>query len=139
MNINYFDALSDPSGDEPLETGIDRFMAAQAIMLSLQGLPGIYFHSLFGSRNWAEGVQAAGSNRAINRQKLELSVLERELADPASLRSQVYGRFRRLLSIRSGSAAFHPNGMQKILDAGPRGIFNHAYFARRRPACPVPA
>jgi len=44
LNINYFDALSDPAGDEPLALQVDRFMAAQAIMLSLRGLPGIYFH-----------------------------------------------------------------------------------------------
>jgi len=35
MNINYFDALSNPQGGEPLELQIDRFIAAQAIMLSL--------------------------------------------------------------------------------------------------------
>ncbi len=56
MNINYFDALSDPTSDEPLDFQVSRFMAAQAIMLSLRGIPGIYFHSLFGSRNWNEGV-----------------------------------------------------------------------------------
>jgi glucosylglycerate phosphorylase len=122
LNINYFDALSNPSKEEPLETCVARFITAQAIMLSIQGVPGIYFHSLFGSRNWAEGVQSAGYKRAINRQKLELSDLERKLADPTSLQSLVYDRFRRLLSIRCGSAAFHPNGRQEILDAGP-GVF----------------
>ncbi|NWF63140.1 MAG: sugar phosphorylase, partial [Chloroflexi bacterium] len=48
MNINYFDALSNPSVDEPLELQVSRFIAAQAIMLSIIGVPGIYFHSLFG-------------------------------------------------------------------------------------------
>jgi glycosidase len=122
MNINYFDALSDPGGGESLDTQIDRFMTAQAIMLSLPGVPGIYFHSLFGSRNWTDGIQAAGYNRAINRQKLDLAELERQLAAPASLRSQVFRRFRSLLAMRSGSAAFHPNGRQDILEAG-RGVF----------------
>ncbi|GAB4543417.1 MAG: hypothetical protein Fur002_15350 [Anaerolineales bacterium] len=49
---NYFDALSNPNGDESLDLQIKRFMSAQAIMLSLIGMPGIYFHSLFGSRGW---------------------------------------------------------------------------------------
>ena len=52
MNISYFDALSNPHGDEPLELQANRFMAAQSIMLSIVGVPGIYFHSLFGSRSW---------------------------------------------------------------------------------------
>lgn len=122
MNINYFDALSDPAGNEPLEMQINRFMASQAIMLSLRGLPGIYFHSLFGSRNWADGVKSTKSNRTINRQKLERAELEQQLADPASLRSQVFERYRQLLIKRAALAAFHPHGGQEILDAG-HGIF----------------
>jgi hypothetical protein len=97
-------------------------MAAQAIMLSMRGLPGIYFHSLFGSRNWNEGVNLTRQNRTINRQKLDQAELEYELAHPGSLRSQVFRRFGQLLSQRAASAAFHPNGRQKILDMGP-GVF----------------
>jgi len=119
LNINFFDALSDPAGEELLSTQIDRFMAAQAIMLSLQGLPGIYFHSLFGSRNWLAGVQATGHNRTINRQKLERSDLEGELSDPNALRNQVFARYRALISRRAASEAFHPNARQKILEMRP--------------------
>ena len=122
MNINYFDALSNPFGDEPIEIQVNRFIAAQAIMLSLIGLPGIYFHSLFGSRNWREGVQITNHNRTINRQKLERVELEEELISPVSLRYQVFTRFRQMLLVRSSSAAFHPHGSQKVLDVG-NGIF----------------
>jgi glucosylglycerate phosphorylase len=120
MNINYFDALSDPTGDDPLALQIERFMAAQAIMLCLRGVPGIYFHSLFGSRNWPEGVNTSGHNRTINRQKLELAALENELAAQNSLRAQVFSRYRHLLAMRARSTAFHPHGGQKILDMGHR-------------------
>jgi sucrose phosphorylase len=120
MNINYFDALSDPASNEPLELQVDRFMAAQAIMLSLRGVPGIYFHSLFGSHNWNKGVNLTKHNRAINRQKLELVELESDLADPNSLRSQVFGRYRQLLLRRSASAPFNPHGTQEVLDMGRR-------------------
>lgn len=47
---------------------VARFMATQAIMLTLRGMPGIYFHSLFGSRSWLTGVRATHRNRTINRQ-----------------------------------------------------------------------
>ncbi len=77
MNINYFDALSNPNENEPLELQIDRFIAAQAIMLSLVGMPGIYFHSLFGSRGWIEGVKQTGHNRTINREKCQLESITR--------------------------------------------------------------
>jgi sucrose phosphorylase len=122
LNINYFDALSEPSGVEPLEIQISRFMAAEAIMLSLRGVPGIYFHSLFGSRSWTEGLLIKQYNRAINREKLDRRDLELQLADPASLRSQVFNLHRRLLARRFSSSAFHPGGLQKTLDLG-RGVF----------------
>lgn len=119
MNINYFDALSNPNGSEPLDLQIDRFMAAQAIMLALLGMPGIYFHSLFGSRGWQEGVKLTGRNRTINREKCRMDRLESELADENSLRARVFSRYCALLSARGGYAAFHPHGEQVILDVHP--------------------
>jgi len=118
MNISYFDALSNPQGNEPLELQAARFMAAQSIMLSLVGVPGIYFHSLFGSRSWRAGVDVTGRNRTINRQKFDLATLETELADAASLRSLVFQRYAHLLRARSTSSAFDPHGKQQVLDCG---------------------
>ena len=43
LNITYFDALSDPCAAEPLDTQIDRFMAAHAVMLSLAECRGFTF------------------------------------------------------------------------------------------------
>jgi glycosidase len=119
LNINYFDALSDPARAEPRSMAVDRFMAAQAIMLSLAGVPGIYFHSLFGSRGWPAGAALTGRSRTINRQKFLRADLERELADPGSLRSAVFQRYSRLLRARSASPAFDPYGGQQVLDGGP--------------------
>lgn len=118
LNINYFDALSSPRANEPLALQVERFMAAQAIMLALVGVPGIYFHSLFGSRSWREGVELTGRNRTINRQKFERAAFESELDDQSSLRYQVFHRYAQLLRARSSSSAFHPNGRQQILDCG---------------------
>ena len=119
ININYFNALSNPNGDEPLELQVNRFIAAQAIMLSLLGVPGIYFHSLFGSRGWLEGVKQTGRNRTINREKCDFETLQNELADENSLRSKVFKRFRQLLLARSSSPAFHPHGTQEVLSIHP--------------------
>jgi len=118
LNINYFDALSNPAGPEPLATQVKRFMAAQTIMLALPGVPGLYFHSLFGSRGWPQGVQQTGHHRTINRQKLARVAVERELADPTSLRHLVFTRYAQLLRIRAASPAFHPRAAQRIADYG---------------------
>lgn len=118
LNINYFDALSNPNTEEPIDSQVDRFITAQAIMLALVGVPGIYFHSLFGSRSWLAGVKQTGRSRSINRQKFDLAAFESELADDSSLRHQVFQRYAQLLVARSASSAFHPHGEQKVLDCG---------------------
>jgi len=122
MNINYFDALSNPLSGEAVNIQVDRFMAAQAVMLSVIGMPGIYFHSLFGSRNWKEGVEQTKHNRTINRQKMQRDELEKQLKDINSLRSKVFTRYREMLIARSSTSAFDPHGEQKVLEAG-NGIF----------------
>lgn len=117
LNISYFDALSNPTADEPLDCQIDRFVAAHAIMLALAGVPGIYVHSLLGSRSDVAGMLRTGINRSINREKLELDRLERELSDPQSLRTRVLTRLTQLLTIRRGNPAFHPQAHQEMLKA----------------------
>ena len=120
MNVVYFDAVNDPAAGEPLETQVNRFMVAQAIMLSLAGVPGIYFHSLFGSRNDREAALQTGINRRINRQKLALSELEAELNDINSLRACVFGRYGALLRARRSHPAFNPHAKQKIIEVDQR-------------------
>lgn len=116
LNINYLDILGDPqkpAGD--IETTAQRFLATQALMLVLRGVPGIYFHSLFGSRNWVKGVEQTGRYRTINREKFLVDQLEKELADPQSLRYHVYHGYHHLLKIRKSNPAFHPSSGQEIL------------------------
>ncbi len=120
MNIVYFDALNDPSSGESLETQVNRFMVSQAIMLSLAGVPGIYFHSLFGSRNDRQAALDSGINRRINREKFTWAELEASLAEKRSLRSCVFGRYRVLLKARQSHAAFSPHAAQRVFEGDSR-------------------
>jgi len=121
LNINYFDALSDPRDDrESMETQVDRFIASQAIMLALAGVPGIYFHSLFGSRGDRAGAETSGQPRRINRQKLARADLERELVETSSRRARVFQRYAHLLRVRRAQRAFHPNALQHVLECDKR-------------------
>jgi sucrose phosphorylase len=55
------------------------------VALSFQGIPAIYFHSLTGTRNWQEGVDAeGGQNRTINRRKWPRQTLDALLADEST-------------------------------------------------------
>jgi glycosidase len=123
MNITYFDAITDPAVTMiDQETAVQRFLCSQAIMLSLVGVPGIYFHSLYGSRNWDDGVTALGHNRAINREKFDIDALLGELDRPETIRSNVYHGYKRLLDARTSESAFHPMGGQRVLECG-AGVF----------------
>ncbi|MGB7342536.1 MAG: sugar phosphorylase [Phototrophicaceae bacterium] len=122
MNITYFDAITHPdiTASDP-DTAIDRFIVSQAIQLSLAGVPGIYFSSLFGSRNWSEGVEQTGRFRTINRQKRDLTRLTHEL-NSDTLTHKVFTRYMDLITQRRANPAFHPLASQTIL-ALDTGVF----------------
>lgn len=125
LNINYLDALGDPAqDDDPPGLVTARFILSQAIMLALRGVPGIYFHSLFGSRGWPEGVEETGRFRTINREKLDRAETEDELQDTQTLRHRVFYPYLELLTIRGSQArsAFSPIGDQEVLNLDP-GVF----------------
>lgn len=115
LNITYFDALSNPAADESEDVPIKRFLVAHAIQFALAGVPGIYFHSLFGSRNDRAGAEASGIHRRINRQKLARVELEAELVQPGSRRARVFDGLARLLAQRRGNPAFAPRARQRLL------------------------
>src|SRR5690606_37390874 len=66
LNITYVDAMSDPRSFTT-ELHARRFLASQAIMLAMKGVPGVYFHSLVGTQNHTAGVDQSGIARRINR------------------------------------------------------------------------
>ena len=120
LNINYLDALSAPASGETDEIVARKFLTAQAILLSLQGVPGIYFHSLFGSRGDCAAAETSGIPRRINRAKLDRGRLEQELAAPTSLRALVFDGQRELLRMRRAHPAFAPTAPQQVLTLDPR-------------------
>ncbi len=117
LNITLYDMVNEPETTS-LELGVKRFMASQAIMLSLAGVPGIYIHSLFGAPNSHKEVEKTGRARSINREKYQVSILERELSDPTSRTAQVFESYSHYLSIRKEHPAFNPLAPQRILDLG---------------------
>ncbi len=114
LNITLYDALNNPAEPDP-ELDVKRFLASQAIMLSLAGIPGIYVHSLFGSRNCHRCVEERGYPRAINREKFDLSAVEGWLRSADDHRAQVFRGYRHMLQVRQQHPAFHPNASQRVL------------------------
>jgi len=114
LNITLFDALIEPE-EADHETSIQRFLAAQACMLSLAGVPGIYIHSLFGSRNCTHCFEETRLPRSLNREKFNLQEMKKSLEDGSRATTRIFGAYKRLLEIRGEQPAFHPNAAQTVL------------------------
>jgi len=121
LNITYFDAFSDPVAPDA-DLHAQRFLASQAIMLFLRGIPGIYFHSLVGTPNDHDGVLRTKQNRSINRRKFREQELEDLLADQASAQRQVLDGYQQLLRTRQANSAFHPDAPIEVTDVGSAAV-----------------
>lgn len=117
LNCNYMDLLTDPAATDDLRIG--RFLLTQSVMLCMPGVPGIYIHSLLGSRNDRGGALASGIHRRINREKLELEELVGELRTPGSFRSRVFNAYRKLLAVRRSQPGFDPSTPATFDKQGP--------------------
>lgn len=117
LNINYQDALAGP--DRSDRERIGKFLAAETILLSLQGVPGIYIHSLLGSRNDYYDKTVSGLPRRINREKLEYSYLKEQLTEDTN-RREIFREMIRRLQIRRAESAFSPLARQEVLNLDSR-------------------
>ncbi|MEN0111141.1 MAG: alpha-amylase family glycosyl hydrolase [Planctomycetota bacterium] len=115
--VAYFSALAPEATvggagpDDDLH--IRRFLSAQAVMLALRGVPAVYFHSLVGTPNDAEGAASTGKARRINRRKYERGELDAALAE-GTVQRRVFDGMRELLAKRISEPAFHPDGQQRV-------------------------
>jgi sucrose phosphorylase len=116
LNCNYLSIVAPPSLG-PAEIRARAFLAAQAVLFSLSGLPAVYFHSWIGSEAWTEGPEKLGYNRAINRERPPIDLVEEQLDREGSLRSLVYRGIKGLLAFRQAEEAFSPAVPQQVLDA----------------------
>ena len=116
LNITYVDAIL----ADGASTRADKFLASQAIQYALPGVPATYIHSLLGSRNWTAGVTQTGRARSINREKLDVEKIMKQLNDSNSFRSGIFYPYIKLIKTRRQQPAFHPNADFGILEIDPR-------------------
>ncbi len=114
INITWFSALN-KEGEEDIAFQVKKFVASRVFGLVLQGVPGIYLHSLIGTQNDIESVLLTHSNREINRTVIDDYAITSALKDPLSKISRINRELGRLITLRTRQPAFHPNGEQKVL------------------------
>lgn len=117
INIALIDALQGTLKG-PDKWGLERFICAHSIMFALEGIPGLYIHSLLGTNNDYEKVKNTSHNRSINRHKWDYVLLQGFLKQPHSQHAKVHSRMIELIKIRKTQPAFHPNATQFTLQLG---------------------
>ena len=115
INITLFDAMKE-SFNKEVNLYLERFICVHAIMLSLEGVPAFYIHSLFGTRNDYALYKQDNQNRSLNRGKIKIS--EIDLSNESEPQSYIFLQLKKLMLIRKKQPAFHPNAVQFTLHLG---------------------
>ena len=117
-NITVFDALKKSDTDPNGKFFLERYIAAHAIMISFEGIPAVYFNSLFGKANDEAKYVITGNNRDVNRYKWSHKNITKKLSDKTSKQSIFYENLGKLLEIKRKQKAFHPNAKRLNINLG---------------------
>jgi sucrose phosphorylase len=117
MNIALYDALQGTIEGKD-KWNFERYICAHTIMLALEGVPGIYIHSLIGTQNDYEKLANTHHNRSINRRRWHEGALNEALNDEQLHHKKVLDTLTSLIAIRIKQPAFHPNATQFTLHFG---------------------
>ncbi len=117
-NITVFDALKKSDYDTKGKFYLERYVSAHAIMVSFEGIPGIYFNSIFGTSNDEAKFIITGNNRDVNRYKWNLKNITSKLKNKRTKQNIFYQNICNLLNIRRKQKAFHPNALRINLNYG---------------------
>ena len=117
LNIALLDAMKGTfKGIDHMQ--VERYIACHAIMLSLEGIPAFYIHSVLGTTNDYELMKKNSQNRSINRKSWDFNEIKNKLLDDKSINNQVYKSIINLIKIRKKQPAFHPNAIQFTFNLG---------------------
>ena len=95
-----FDALKRTDFDKDGIFAVERYIAAHSILLALEGVPAIYFNSLFGTSNDNDEFIKTGIKRNINRHKWNLNDLNKKIKNKNSIENLIYSKILKMISLR---------------------------------------
>lgn len=122
LNTTFFEAMSRTFQGADAHH-FDRFICSQTIVMSLEGIPAFYIHSLLATPNDHAQVAHRGMNRAINRHRWDYPTLHALLADPQTLQARALDTLTNRLKLRGAQAAFHPNATQFTINPQDERVF----------------
>ena len=117
-NITLFNAFQKTDYDKKGKYFLERYISAHAIMIAFDGIPAIYFNSIFGTSNDDYRYIISGNKRDLNRYKWNKDRLDNLLKNKDSKQSVFYQKITNLVFIKKQNKAFHPNAKRENLDMG---------------------
>ncbi|XOV85117.1 MAG: sugar phosphorylase [bacterium] len=114
LNISLFAAFGGRADVIPA------FIGAHQLLLAFQGVPALYLRALLASQNDLAAVERTGRTRSINRGKLKIGTVHKDLSDKNSLPHKVFTALTHALRIRRQQPAFSPAANQEIIPSGPQ-------------------
>ncbi len=117
-NITLFNAFKKTDYDKKGKFFLERYISAHAIIIAFEGIPAIYFNSIFGTSNDEYKYIISGNKRDLNRYKWNKNKLENLLKDKNSKQSIFYNKIMKLILIKRQNKAFHPNAKRQSLSIG---------------------
>ena len=117
-NITLFNAFQKTDYDKKGKYFLERYISAHAIMIAFEGIPAIYFNSIFGTSNDEYKYIISGNKRDLNRYKWNKDRLENLLKKKYSKQSIFYHKILNLIFIKKQNKAFHPNAQRENLNMG---------------------
>jgi sucrose phosphorylase len=122
INIALFSAFDE---------NIDAFLGAHTLLVSFQGIPALYIHSLLATPNDLDLVEETGRTRSINRSRWSFASVEALLEDEASAQARVLNHFKHIIARRDSIEAFGLDGRQSVYPSPP-GVFLMARESERQ-------
>ena len=119
-NITLFNAFQKTDTDPKGKYHYARYLCAHAIMISFEGIPAVYFNSMFGTSNDINKYIISNNKRDLNRYKWSAERLNKLLKNKNSKHYLIYEEISNLLNIRRKNKAFHPNASRKTMNLGPK-------------------
>ncbi len=119
-NITVYNALKKSDYDSKGKFFLERYVSAHAIMISFEGIPALYFNSLFGKSNDETKYIITGNNRDVNRYKWNYKNILKKLNNKNSKQSVIFKKISTLLDVRRKQKAFHPNALRQNINLGTR-------------------
>lgn len=123
LKIDFYDALNGSNSPERPDLQVNRFLSAQAVVLSLAGLPAVFLPNLLRPQ-----AKTSSNIRLSQQDRLDLDSSLEKLQNSEELTAKLYQGVNQLLKARSSSSAFRTDSPQLVVPAG-EGVFGLLRFA----------